>query len=114
MLTKYVRILIYAAALYLPGLIFFASTSPQELPVGLYVLPFIYIFLCVYLTTRFVLIRLTKQQMYAKLLPNVIATLVTLLLLLGSLQQLSVRDIFLVVAIGGLLVWYLRKLGSKV
>ncbi len=114
MFKKYLHILIYGLILFVPGLVFFASTSPDELPVALYVLPFIYIFACVYLTTRFLMLKLGGGQRYIHLLPNIIAILVTLILLLGSLQQLSGRDVFLILAIGGLFAWYLRKLNPKV
>lgn len=112
MLKNYSKPIIYALLLFLPGVIFFAMTNPKELPVAFYIVPFVYIYLCGYVVTRFLLIKLGSHR-YLHLIPNVIAGLITLILLLGSLQQLSLRDIILLICIGVLLGWYLFKLGPK-
>lgn len=107
-----IKTLSLVVLLYLPGILFFAMTSPERLPVGLYILPFLYIFVCAYVTARFVLVSLGGNSKYTKLLSITIAALLTLLLLLGSLQQLSSRDVLLLLGIGIIFVWYIRRLSA--
>lgn len=114
-MKKYARTIFLIALLIIPGIIFFATTSPEKLPVGLYIIPFVYLFIVSYLATRFLLNRIggrRENTSAIRLVPYLVAVLVTLVLLLGSLQQLAGRDIILIVVIGSTLIWYLRRISQ--
>lgn len=96
--------------LYGAGVIFFLTTSPENLPIALLVVPFLYMFVTTYLTTRFLVGQfLVKTPGRANILAGLTAVGVTLLLLLSSLHQLTIRDILLVFGIAVIFIWYLRK-----
>jgi len=92
---------------YAGGLVFFAVSSPDSLPIGLLILPFIYAFFIVYLTV------LTLSDIAGKrhstFVPLLIAATSVLILILGSLRQLTLRDIALSIVIVTLLSWYISK-----
>jgi hypothetical protein len=104
------RHLIIGLLLYGVGVFFFAVTNPKDLPVPMLIIPFVYIFGCLYFTSFFIAKHISRLAAQASLLASVIAVPITLLLLLSSLHQLSARDIVLSVSIAVILIWYLYKL----
>lgn len=106
MIKKHKKQIITLVALYLVGVLFLAFTNPNDLPVPLLILPFIYSFSVLYVTLVYLgkALRLRRQ----KLIALTISILVTLLLLLGSLHQLGPRDIFLASLLAVLLTWYIN------
>lgn len=89
-------------------LLFFSFVSPESLPVAALTVPFLLVFITVYLIGM-TLARLTHINA-AQLIATITAVFVTLMLVLGSLHQLTIRDVLLGVAIIGLLTMYLRRL----
>ena len=103
--------LIVLALLYLGGIVFFMNTNPQELPLLMLILPFAYLFITFYLTILFVcrLFRV-KSAVFVSL---VIAVFGVLLLVLGSLHQLTIRDVIISVALTCLLTWYITRITGQ-
>ena len=97
--------------LYLFGLIFFMNTSPDELPLLLLVLPFLYIFLVLYLSISLVCQLIGVRSSFFVSL--VIAVFGVLLFVLGSLHQLTVRDMVISLALTCLLTWYITRITDK-
>jgi hypothetical protein len=88
--------------------VFFIFTSPFELPLLLLVVPFVLLFVTIYVVTRTVVVQLGVRN--PQLIALTMAVFSVVLLLLGSLHQLSFRDIVLSIAIVVLLTWYIRKM----
>lgn len=87
---------------------FFIFTSPQELPIYVLVVPFLLLYISSYIGMRYFagVVGLKQKQLIA----HITATFVTVLLLLGSLHQLSFRDIAISLLIVTVLVWYMRRI----
>jgi hypothetical protein len=92
---------------YFAGLVFFAVSSPDRLPIGLLIFPFIYVFFIVYLTVDTLSVVMGRR--HSKFVPLLIAVTTVLILILGSLRQLTARDIALSIVIVSLLSWYISK-----
>lgn len=97
--------------LYLFGLVFFMNTNPEELPLLLLIIPFAYIFAVLYLTILFIcrLMRV-KSEVFVALLVSIFGVL---LFVLGSLHQLTVRDVLISLALTGMLTWYVTRITGK-
>jgi len=104
--------LIILLGLYLVGFVFFMNTDPQELPLLLLILPFLYLFAVFYLTILYVcrLLRV-KSAVFVSL---VISVFGVLLMVLGSLHQLTPRDVIISIALTSILTWYIvRTTGQR-
>lgn len=115
MLTKlnWKKVLPVAGA-YLALLIILFTTNPQKLPVGLLFVPFILIFICLYLPVLLVirLLRSSKTSGRKDLaVAGTVAGIPTVALLLSSINQLTIKDVALLSAllIGGL--FYASRFG---
>ena len=95
--------------IYILGVLFFTSTSPADLPVVLLIVPFLYVFFAVFMTV-YLLSRKINHQLSDKIIAVIAALFVVLVLVLGSLRQLSTIDVVLSVAITVLLGWYITKM----
>lgn len=93
------------------GSIFFSYTSPTEVPIYVLVLPFMYLFMLFYLLIS-VLLDLFTKNMGASI-PMIVSGLILLMIILGSLHQLGVKDIVLSLVLMLLLGWYILKLQNK-
>jgi len=100
--------IILISVLLLCGAAFFTATSPQRVPVVLLVVPFAYIFAVSYLLCALVL-NIVFSFLNEKLVASIMALLITLLFILGSLHQLGTRDIILSLVFVTLIIWYLPK-----
>lgn len=110
-IRKHRKQVIILGILYVLGLVFFMNTSPDELPLLLLVLPFIYIFLVLYLSISLVCQMLAVKSAF--LISLVIAVFGVLLFVLGSLHQLTVRDMIISLALTCLLTWYITRITDK-
>lgn len=105
-LTKYGGL----TALYLSGPLFLISTNPDRLPLPLLVLPFLWLFACLFVGTWLILRRqkgVTKKQ--AVLVAGVIASIPVLLTIFQSIHQLSIRDVLLSVGLVVLAAIYMLR-----
>lgn len=91
---------------------FLLLTNPETLPLPLLILPFVLLFVALYKTAQAVLSMLFKglSRRRVRLMSGIIALLPTLLLILASIQQLTIRDIAIVVGLIILLTFYMRRI----
>lgn len=107
-IKKHRKQAIILALLYLFGFIFFMNTNPEELPLLLLVVPFVYIFLVLYLTILFICrILQVKSAIFVSLVVSVFGVL---LFVLGSLHQLTIRDLVISLTLTCLLTWYVVRI----
>jgi len=108
---KYHKQIVTLLALYGVGIVFFINTNPEELPLLVLIVPFIYIFTVLYLTVLLLcrIIRL-RSAVFVSL---VISVFGVLLFVLGSLHQLTVRDTVISIALTGLLTWYVIRITGQ-
>ncbi|MFA6270504.1 MAG: hypothetical protein WC657_04860 [Candidatus Paceibacterota bacterium] len=95
--------------------VFLLSTDPDRLPIGLLLLPIAWLFLCLFITIRYLLDRLFKGKRALSSsrrfsLAFLFAALPSLLLLLSSINQLTVRDVLLLLAVVLFGVFYVSRL----
>lgn len=108
---KQVQKLITIGLLWVSLPIFLLITNPEELPIAMLVVPFILLFAMLYITARVGLRIIFPSISTARLrlLAVLIGALPTLLLILASIKQLTVRDTAIVVGLLVMLVFYLRR-----
>lgn len=86
-------------------------TNPENLPLLLLVLPFLYLFATAYLTVLLVCRVLgVKSAVFVSL---VVAIFGVLLFVLGSLHQLTLRDVIISLALTALLTWYVIRITDR-
>jgi hypothetical protein len=87
--------------------LFFITFNPNSLPLIMFVLPFVLIFILIYQTCRLIMntfFSLKPRQERIVLL--VISVMPVVMLVIQSITQLTVRDVILCLAITVILVWY--------
>lgn len=107
-IKKLIVILLFWVSL----LVFMLITHPESLPLPLLIMPFALLAIALYKTARTVL-RVSFRQISdqkVKTMAGVIAVLPTLLLILASIRQLTVRDVAIVFGLLLLLVFYMRRI----
>lgn len=93
---------------------FFVLFNPDQLPLIFLLLPFILIFLTLYVTIVLVLrtffsLRKRSEQLIA----GSISIMPTLLLVIQSITQLTIRDVLLAISIVVVAVWYISKTSTS-
>jgi prolipoprotein diacylglyceryltransferase len=91
---------------------FLLLSNPQHLPAVLLIVPFILLFCGLFSLSRLLLGYLrepSKSTGSSVAIPLVIATIPTLLIILGTVSQLTPRDSLLAIVFGLGLVVYLRR-----
>lgn len=105
-LKRYITI----AGLYFVGPLFFITTNPESLPLPLLVLPFLWIFAVLFITSWLVLSR--RQGIHKKqvvMISGCIASIPVLLAVFQSIHQLSVRDVLLSIGLVVLAAIYMLR-----
>lgn len=98
------------SALYLSGPLFIALTNPDNLPLPLLVLPFLWLFVALFVAIRQVLGRFKDiRTRQATLVAGFGATLPVLLIIFQSIHQLSIRDILLSIGLVGVAALYMLR-----
>lgn len=83
-------------ALYLAGPLFLTMTDPTHLPLPLLVVPFLWLFTALFITSYFLLQRQNRfNKRQVVMVSGVIATIPVLLAIFQSIHQLSLRDVLL-------------------
>ncbi len=106
---------VIAILLYGGMLAFFMSTDPHKLAIGWLLLPFLWIFVALFWTSKSVIksIRHRRKSNKNNALAAIIAGLPTLVILLDSINQLTIRDILLIFILGVVGIFYVAKLNFK-
>ena len=91
---------------------FLLVTNPETLPLPLLIVPFIVLLFALYTTAQALLRVLFKDIPKArkKTMALIFAILPTLLILLASIRQLTVRDTAIILGLLILLMFYVRRL----
>lgn len=91
---------------------FLLITNPETLALPLLVVPFIILLLCLYFSGLVFLGAFFKElpPSRKKTMALLVGALPTLLLLLASIKQLTIRDMAIVIGLLGLLMFYLKRL----
>ena len=110
-IKKHRKQAIILGTLYAVGVIFFMYTNPAELPLLLLIVPFVYIFVVLYLSILFLCrVLQVKSAVFVSIVVSVFGVL---LFVLGSLHQLTVRDLIISLALTCLLSWYVIRITSS-
>lgn len=104
-ITKYAWLIL----LYAFGPFFFALTDPGRLPIALLIVPFMWLFIALFVTTWLVLKREGQAKRRRSIIATAAATLPVLLLVFQSIHQLSIKDVLLAVVLLVAITFYLSK-----
>lgn len=98
------------ALVYAAGPLFFMLTDPEKIPLPLLILPFLWLFVVVFLSTKLVLQHRTKATKKQTLIvSSLLACLLVLLFVFQSIHQLTIRDVLISLAIIGIAAVYLLR-----
>ena len=106
-----IRKITAVARFYISGPLFLAMTNPQDLPLPIVLLPFIWLFIAIFVAAQW-LVQLRAEKLDKRrrmLLAGVSAALPVLLLVFESVHQLSVRDVLIVVALLASISFYMTR-----
>ena len=96
--------------LLLAGPIFILTTNPHSLPLPLLVLPFMWLFAVLFVTSSLILKRRKDTaQRKVVIISGVIASIPVLLAIFQSIHQLSLKDVFLSLGLVLLAAWYVFR-----
>lgn len=111
-LHKKLAPLMWPFLLYGALLVFMFTTNPRDLPVGWLLAPFILLFMALFLTFKATLWRPGGKfgDRKARVMCGVAAAIPTLILLLDSVNQLTIRDSLILIAFGLIGLFYIAKL----
>lgn len=111
--SRRIQKLLIIVALYAGILLFFAATDPLHLPLPLLIVPFLLTYLAIYLPLRwwwrYKHPEGGKDRRHM-LMAAVIAAYPTLILILGSLNQLTLRDALLLAVLSAGGTFYVSRL----
>jgi hypothetical protein len=111
-MPKQVQKIIMLVLLWVSLPVFLLITNPETLPLPLLIVPFILLLLVLYKTAETIL-AVSFRQISAKrikLMAGISAVLPTLLLILASIRQLTIRDSAIVVGLLIMLTFYMRRI----
>lgn len=112
---RYRRILILAV-LYGSFLAFLLSTDPRNLKVGWLILPFLWVFVCLFLTIIYAIDWLSPKHSHSRrktMMASLFAAVPAVMLLLASVDQLTFRDSLLIGGLAAVGIFYVNKIGFK-
>ncbi|MGZ6004996.1 MAG: hypothetical protein ACXWLH_02495 [Candidatus Saccharimonadales bacterium] len=114
---KGLRRIITIVVAYACLLIFLFSTDPRKLAVGWLILPFLLLFICLFLSIFYVVDWLRPNQSSnsrKKIISTaVLAALPATMLLLDSVDQLTIRDALLIAVLSVLGMFYINMISLK-
>ncbi len=96
--------------LFMAGPLFMAFTNPESLPLPLLVLPFMWLFSCLFITVWLVLSKKpTIQRKQIAIVSGLVATIPVLLIVFQSIHLLSIRDVVISVGLALLASGYVLR-----
>lgn len=91
------------------GPVFMATTNPGTLPLPLLVVPFVWLFVVLFLLIAALAKRRGYAQRQVSLIAGICAALPVLLLIFQSIHQLTFRDIAIALALVLVAAFYIRR-----
>lgn len=110
MKKKLIKKLLAVAMTFGGLLIFLFSTNPEKLSIGWLILPFLWLFIAIFMSTLLVLDQFKVNSPKRLTIAILTALIPSVALLLNSVNQLTLRDAMLVIIIGGIAIFYTSKL----
>ncbi len=111
--TRRLRNGVMLTALYIVGPLFILTTNPDDLPLLLLLMPFVFLFATVFVTVLLIgrklgfLKGIDDRRQYA--LTALIAAIPMLLAVFQSLHQLSIRDVIIAVGLIVGMIFYISR-----
>lgn len=102
--------LVVLFGLYVVAILFLMLTNPQNLPLPLLIVPFIYAFVTLFITVKVIVGLFSDNKSLGNSVGLTVTIFIVLCLILASIRQLSSRDLLISLAITVLLSWYLIKI----
>jgi len=116
-MKHYLKQLLIVALLYGGLLMFLLTTNPNKLSITWLIVPFVWLFLALFVSVQLLidLLRLhnTSSSKRQLTIAAVCAAIPTLMLLLDSINQLTIKDSLLIVALGVGGMFYVGKIRLK-
>ncbi len=104
-----IRMYLLLGILYLSGPVFLLLTNPHNLPLPILILPFLWLFCVLFISTTLLLKARGVGQRKRAIVAGVIATIPVLLAIFQSIHQLSIKDVLLSLSVVVLAAWYVMK-----
>lgn len=93
------------------GALVLVATSPNNMPISLLLLPFLYIYVLLFLIFFMVGAKmLDAKPLPSRLMAFSLSSIIVFLLVMRSLVNLSIFDVVIATMIMVFLIWYVRKL----
>jgi hypothetical protein len=102
--------------LYAGFLTFLFSTDPRKLAISWLILPFLWLYFSLFLTAIYAIDWLSADHRHNRrqtVVAMLAAAIPTTMLLLDSVDQLTVKDSLLIFGLGGLALFYASKISLK-
>ena len=110
MTKKHTKVILFIL-LYASLPLLMISTNPEKLNLSLLIVPFIILFLVVYVTARKIMSLTTHaKNTQIKISAGIMAFMLTMIVVLQSLHQLTLKDLLLSLFTSMFLSWYLLKI----
>ena len=107
MANLYKKSIIKLLGFYLLVGLFFLVFNPNNLPLIMYVVPFVLVFILIYQTTNLLLdVFFSFKPKQKRIIQLVISIMPVVMLVIQSITQLTLRDVVLCLAITTIMVWY--------
>ncbi len=108
---KKIQKLVALAVVYASLPLLLLLTDPQKLPLIALVLPVVLIFVICFVTVLLIvrLVRPSTGATKQRVIAFLSALLPTLIIVLQSIQQLSTKDVLIVLSLWLVFVWYMQK-----
>lgn len=111
MSTQKQKLVIYSLFI-IAGISYVLTVNPHSAPLVLLFTPFIWLFLLFYTLINHAIYFYDAEAVRGKITSLVVSSIITIVIILQTLHQLSVKDLAIAIGFGLLMSWYVRKLIS--
>lgn len=109
-MPKNKKLIYYLSAVTVGGMLFVIS-NPERLPIALLLVPFLYIYVMIYVGVLLMSIKMFSiPRLPSHLIAVSVSSVLVFLLVMRSLVDLSVLDVVIATIILIFFIWYVRRL----
>lgn len=109
-LVRQIKRLLILVLLLAVGPVFMALTDPETLPLPLLVIPFLWLFTCLFVVMWLLLAKkLSLQRKQVVIVAGLVASIPVLLIVFQSINQLSIRDVIISIGLAVLASGYVLR-----